>query len=898
MMDHDIYKQIFSYGEHATILTPNRRLSATLHKIYQHYQLEQQHPCWQTPDILPISSWIQRLWNDYTSTEFNTSPHLLNTAQEHFLWEKILLQSKQSGQLLQLSETADIAKSAWGLLKQWKVDIHHPIFNSAEDYAALRFWATQYQKICVENHWIDFATLPDEIIEKIHSKQIRPQQYLILVGFTEISPQLKHLFSTCEAIHSQVIRRDISQTQRDSHRLSLLDDENEILTIARWAKSILAKDDKASIGCVLPSLDKIRDRVSQIFSEVFANENSYTVDAQTSPFNISAGKNLLHYPIVNTALQLLSLHKKTVSSEILSYVLTSPFLGEAEVERIKRCLFDSSLRQANVNSVDLAAITAKDADKKSLSLANHCPHLARRLRKFISLLDEQQQSMSYREWADIFNQLLTSLGWPGERSLSSEEYQIVDSWLKLLEDYVTLDQITQPVNIHQALQTLNKMAKRAIFQPKTPEARIQVLGVLEAAAIPFDYLWVAGMDDLSWPPQPKPNPFIPKRLQRELHMPHATAERELMFCSMLIQQFMQSAKHVIFSHAEKNDELELQASSLIRDIPEITIEQLNLVSYQTRCEKIFATKNMEVIVDETAPPLIPNEKIRGGINVIKQQALCPFKSFSEWRLHAHELESPLPGLRPKDRGTIIHKTLELLWGSLKDHESLIAMQDHDLNELIHRCIDDALKATPNSRSEFTQYIALEKQRLYRLVSEWLNIEKSRTSFKVVFNEEVTQITLNQLNLSVRIDRIDELPDGKKLIIDYKTGKNNEINSWFSERPEEPQLPLYSLIDPDNTIGITFAQIATGDHCFKGVSRDALEIRGVKLITEVKKTTALSWDDQLSQWKSVLEKLSDDFYQGIAKVDPKEPTQTCTWCALKPFCRINEACDLEIDRLDK
>ena len=747
-------------------------------------------------------------------------------------------------------------------------------------------WTTAFQILCQQENWVDLATLPDLVIAKINAQEIVPPTHIMLVGFTELSPQLKNLLTGCEKAGSHVQFIVPQQEQSECLRMSQTDAESEIETIARWAKSISTRHPNATIGCVIPSLDKIRDRVMQVFSEVFAPENTFTIAPQSCPFNLSAGKSLLHYPIINTALQLLALHKKNISIDAFSYLLASPFLGEADIERIRRAKFDYALRQENINQIELIAALQIEDDKK-LSLTKYCPYFTKRAQQFVAVMEQHQQTMSYQQWACVFNELLSILGWPGERSLSSEEYQIVESWMKLLAEYTTLDQVATPVNYHQALQTLHKMAGKAVFQPKTPEAPIQVLGILEAAALPFDYLWIAGMDDVSWPPPPKPNPFIPKRLQRELHMPHATAERELIYCEQLTQQFKQSAHYTIFSHAEKNEELELQASPLIRDLPEINPDALSVDAYQTPGERIYQTKDIELIVDDMAPPLVPAEKIRGGISVIKQQALCPFKAFSEWRLHARELESPLPGLRAKDRGTIIHKTLEILWNKLKDQTTLITTEEEELSKIIYYCIDEALHSIPYSHSAYVKYISLEKQRLHKLLWDWLQIEKERAPFKVLTSEKAVQMALNQLSLSIRIDRIDELADGKKLIIDYKTGKNNHVRSWFSDRPEEPQLPVYSLLDIENTVGITFAQIASGEHCFKGISRYALEIKGIKLVSEVEKTTVLSWDEQLTQWKTVLHKLSDDFYQGVAKVDPKDPPQTCEWCALKPFCRINE-----------
>lgn len=867
----------------SVVITPNRRLSATLHKQYQQYKLADQHLTWETPAILPITSWMQSLWNIYTQQDLTSPFLLLNTAQEQYLWETIL-KKQENEHLLQISETADLAKSAWSLLQQWQVDLDHTSFSSSLDYTALQHWIKEFQSLCEINHWIDIASLPGFLMHHIEAGHIIIPKHIILFGFTEYSPQLQTLLKICETKDSLITYANLSEKNSIGNRISLLDQECEIQTMARWAKLKLKCNQTASIACVIPSLDKIRNRVIQLFSEVFAENGTYTIDPQHAPFNVSAGMSLTHYPLINTAFHLLSLHKKNIPSETFSYILVTPFIGEAEVERIKRANYERLLRKNNKTNIQLNNI-ANEAD--SLALTKFCPQLAKRIHDFLNLLYDNQQTLSHSEWAQHFTALLTTLGWPGERSLNSEEYQLAEAWLKLLGEYMTLDHVSKPVSLKKALHMLQKMASNCIFQPKSPETPIQILGVLEAAALPFDHMWIAGMDDLAWPPQPRPHPFIPKVLQRELQMPHATAERELMFCEILITQFKQSTTDLIISHSEQNQNLELQPSPLIRDLTQLNIIELQLDEYLSPSEKIFQTKNIESILDDIAPRVTDLETIRGGVSVIKQQALCPFKSFSEWRLHAQDFETPLPGLRAKDRGSIIHKSLEIIWNELKDHATLISKSENELNDLLSKSIDTALITTPHSHNEFKQYLALEKKRLHKLLTEWLQIEKAREPFVILKNENAVTFTLGELPLTIKIDRIDQLADGRKFIIDYKTGKNNEINTWFTDRPEEPQLPLYALLDPAQTFGISFAQVHTGEAMFKGISEASMEMSGIKLISEIKKSTALSWAEQLTQWSNVLTQLSQAFYCGDAKVDPKDPPKTCDWCSLKPLCRIHE-----------
>lgn len=44
-----------------------------------------------------------------------------------------------------------------------------------------------------------------------------------------------------------------------------------------------------------------------------------------------------------------------------------------------------------------------------------------------------------------------------------------------------------------------------------------------------------------------------------------------------------------------------------------------------------------------------------------------------------------------------------------------------------------------------------------------------------------------------VDRVDQLEDGRRIIIDYKTGAAIDTKNWASERLSEPQLPIYAAL---------------------------------------------------------------------------------------------------------
>lgn len=871
---NEYIEAITALDKNSVILTPNRRLAATLHALYQHEQCERGNVCWESPAILPINVWLDELWNSHASQTFAALPHILTAVQEQQLWESILSDSNYHAYLLQVSETARLVKAARGLLKQWLIDTSHPLFNTADDYTALQRWISVFEKTCHEKNWCDQACLPDMIREQISAGTIAAPQVIYHAGFTDLSPQQTALFTAAEQRGSKLVPISLTQPAKHIHRTSAADSDEEIRLCALWAMQQHHQHPQQTLGCVFPMLDQKRSRVTQIFTEIFGHPDH---------FNISAGRPLSHYPVLHAALELLALFKKNISSDSFFFILSTPFIGGAEKERIKRSHFDSKLRAKNFNAIELAPQLIKNEDHKILNLARSCPALARRISAFKVLLDDTKQTAAYAYWAPVINQLLSALGWPGERVLNSEEYQVVDEWLKLLHELTTLDLTAQPVTFYEALQTLKGLAAVKPFQPKTPAANVQILGVLEAAGLQFDQLWISGMDDTGWPSQPKPNPFIPKQLQRELNMPHASAERELAYCQSMTRQFKHSASNVIFSYARTLDDNLTQPSPLIRDLPEMHgLEIMPAVS-----QKIFSQRALEKMTDETAPVQMPDEKVSGGIKIIENQAQCPFKAFAECRLGARELESPLPGIRAKERGTIVHQILERCWKQLQTQDNLLATSDDALHVLLEGWINEAIHDHAQSQSQQNSYLTLEKQRLHQLIYDWLQIEKQRSPFAVASSETQADIALGQLKLSVRIDRIDQLADGNHLIIDYKTGSNLSPSDWFGDRLDAPQLPLYAQIDSEHTAGIAYAQVNSVKHRFIGVSRYELEINGVTPTDNLRAPNKKDWQTLNMEWQHALNKLGNDFYHGKASVDPKDPKTTCVYCSLKPLCRVYE-----------
>ncbi len=859
-----------------TVLTPNHRLANMLLKQFQTKQIQEKKIAWVTPDILPLNAFFRRLWLNYTNQAIDPMPLLLSTQQENVLWKKIL-QRATTHPLMQPEETAALAEKAWGLLKNWRIDLDHPDLLLTEDSRYFYRWAKNFEKQCQENGWLSETLLPDILANKIIAKEILLPKKIILHGFSELTPLHTYFFTIAEKMGSEIIKENKNKNATQANRVCLPTEKDEIFAMAHWAKQLLENQlpqQPVTIACVIPRLATLRDDVLRIFTEVFSATGTLTADATLLPFNISAGKPLAEWPIIQMALLLLNSHTEPLSLSDAQQILRSPFCGEAEKERYIRATFLHTLRQQNLKKLALNQIT--------------CPLLAKRIQLIVKNLPHPHIKKTTTEWATYFADTLKHWGWPGERSINSTEYQLTQRFFHLLTEFSQLDTIIPPETLADALDHLQRLAKNTIYQPETPETPIQISGVLEAAGLPFTHLWMMGLDDNQWPAPPRPHPFIPVHIQKKQNMPHATAERELEYTNHLLTQLCQHAEHVIFSWAAKEAENQLRPSIFLKNLPEISSNSLFIIDSNSPMQQIHHAKKIEYFTDEQAPAVSSTEKLSGGTRILKQQAACPFRAFATIRLRAELADKPVPGLRAIERGIIIHQVLDYFWRKIKDSTTLQKMTPQEENKTLENCIDQAIADFTTGEPHPEQiHLNIERKRLLHLLQRWLRYEKERPAFQVIACEKEITTTLGPMPLRLRMDRLDKTADGHVILIDYKTGKNHSIQHWLDERPEEPQLPLYSILhaDTDEKVSaIAFAKLHPEEIKFSGISQDDTEIAGIKIIDTC---SDLPWDAQLQSWRNTLLQLSQEFYHGIAAIDPKKQKQTCSTCQLKIVCRIHE-----------
>jgi probable DNA repair protein len=495
--------------------------------------------------------------------------------------------------------------------------------------------------------------------------------------------------------------------------------------------------------------------------------------------------------------------------------------------------------------------------------------------------------------AQAISEALTLVGFPGERGLDSAEYQTLKKWHEVVAGFGALDRVVARTGYAEAVSRLRRLAADTLFQPETPDVPVQILGVLEAAGMEFDHLWVMGLSDAAWPPSPRPNPFLPLELQRAAKIPQASAAESLEFARRLTGEWFTCADEVVLSYPQREDDRGFKPSPLIVDVPEAT---LSLPDYANYRDVVHFARALESRTDSQAPLLDTMAALDGGTAVIRDHAACPFRAFALHRLGAESLQTPHTGLDALERGTLVHRVLAQVWTQLKTRSALDTINAADLEALLSQAAEEAVARIRHDRPTTLagRFAEIEKQRLTRLARAWLEYEKARGGFTVVATEDKRHIEIGGLELNARLDRVDELASGERIVIDYKTSAP-PAGAMLGERLDEPQLPLYLVATEPAAAAVAFAQVKAGDMKFVALARDGNLLPGVKAYSEsYYRDRHGSWQEVIDAWRADLTRIAAGFAGGDARVDPKRYPQTCRYCDMKPLCRIHERLEYALE----
>lgn len=831
-------------------LTVNQRLSRRLIAQYCQQQCER---VIETPAIQALSDYIHQEYQQLQCVE--ALPMLLSTAQTLQLWQQIIADSESELALLNPIATAKTVHKAYRSLQQWCLTLHD---INAETNEASYFiqWARLFEEQLQQRH----AMTESQFIPMLKKPNF---EQITLIGFDDIPPLMQQQFDSWQE-QGCVISQFESPPRAKTYRSAAVSQLEVFYQAANWAKQVQQQDAKSKIAIVVPDLQAQREQIIDVFQEVLSPQQIQSADSALKQFSITGGQALSSYAPVSHALALWR-SKHYFNRQDALTVLRSPYtiFNQQRQDHLPLALkpFPKQWQQFSDCDVDEQIKTTTQKISQ------------------ISTQDERH----LRDWIHCWQQQLQAVNWPGEVTLNSEEHQAISRFYNLLDELQTLSPVCGNLSYEQALNLLEQQLNETLFQAESEQqANIEILGVLEAGGLPFDQIFMTGMNHNQWPLTAKPNPYLPIDLQRDNGMPHASAARELEFAQSLLQQLSAHCNQLIASCALFEGDTVLKPSALIEEWPcADTITADGKLLHQ----QFLQSPGLQSQSDDRAPAIDSSdiEDLKSGVQIFKRQALCPFQAFTALRLQVEKWDWEEEPLNLAFRGQVLHRLLETVWGQLKDQKTLKNTSPEDLDKLVKDHTLDAImklkRYYPDAIPAYLQ--ALEQARLSQLVLAWLNVEALRNDFQVLAEEQSMFGHIAGIPLKVRVDRIDQCGDDK-LVLDYKTGYASRLN-WYDDRPAEPQMPIYALLT--GATGIAYAKVKVADMSIDGVGNSSIT-DGMFAVSEDRYTDQQSWSDLLQHWQQVFADLAQAFLSGDARVEPKSPEAACRQCDFKRLCRYH------------
>ncbi|MEP7330195.1 MAG: PD-(D/E)XK nuclease family protein, partial [Betaproteobacteria bacterium] len=871
------------------VVTPNNRLARFLVARHDAHEVQRGATAWPAARALPWTAWLQSLWLDALAAGALADERALVSADASaVLWDRIVAGDSE---LLDPQGAATAAADAWSTFYAWrKPGETFDAWQHAgidDDAATFSRWAAQFRALLDDRRLLDAAQVIDALIAIAGNVPAWREVPIVLAGFLEWTPQQRRLLTALEGA-GVVMTRVALPAPRSAERVRATYPSTtaELAAALGEARIVALADPTARIGIVIGDLANHRDAVIAAADDILCPEWAERADEDAPrPYDLSLGAKLTDVPLLSVALHLIEWAAGALPTAVAAAVLRSPYLPGDANAWLGRAGVERTWRQDGIQHVTMAAALA--------ALPAGDP-----LRTHWGPLDPPDAGRkSPAAWAQAWRWWLTALGWPGDQSLGSSEWQARDAWWRLMGTLATLDNVTGPTTRDDALAAMRSMSARTLFQPEARGAKIQILGMLEAAGLEFDWMWITGMSAGQWPPTATPQPLLPLRWQRAHGVPRADAMHALAYARTVTATLAQSAPMVIASYAERDGDAQMAISSLIACWPVRTLATIPLYGGCARAIAL-ARPAFESLPDVVGPALERGAHAHGGVAVVESQSACAFQAFARFRLRHNAWPDIAAGLLPEERGSVLHRALASFWQGVGTQAAMLALTGPQLDSRVAVAVEVGLGALDARRWRQipAAVAAAERDRLVSVIRAWLDtVERERPLFTVDESEQIHSLTLGELQFRLRIDRVDILDGGGRAVIDYKAGRAIGASKWFAQRPEGTQLGMYALaLRGDEKAppvrAVAFGQMKAGEVKVVGLAAEKVMWPALAAPSDSRRRLPVrDWQEVEAFWEEQYGALASAFRAGAADVLPRN-AQTCRYCDMQALCRIQRLDD--------
>ncbi|MES3002003.1 MAG: PD-(D/E)XK nuclease family protein [Pseudomonadota bacterium] len=331
------------------------------------------------------------------------------------------------------------------------------------------------------------------------------------------------------------------------------------------------------------------------------------------------------------------------------------------------------------------------------------------------------------------------------------------------------------------------------FKESCPDPQVVILPLHQMLGRPFAAMVLAGCDEVRLAPSPQPEgPWTPAQREVLGLPPREQLEAEL---RAAWRQALQVPSCDILWRVHDDSGEALLASPLV--------ESLRLESAAP-----LADDPRDQIEVDAAPTPRPraraNELVVGQLSASAYEDLrrCPYRFFAMRQLELHEADEIDADLDKRDFGNWLHQVLGAFHESMADSWE---PPGDARRELLDITAQEVTRAQRFEEGEFLPFAAAWPQVRDGYLA-WLasHEEKEGATFQQAESEHVVE--LGDIRLKGRIDRIDSLRGGARMVMDYKTEGRPATADRLRNPAEDTQLAFYAALLHDDTLRAAYVNV--------------------------------------------------------------------------------------------
>jgi ATP-dependent helicase/nuclease subunit B len=312
------------------------------------------------------------------------------------------------------------------------------------------------------------------------------------------------------------------------------------------------------------------------------------------------------------------------------------------------------------------------------------------------------------------------------------------------------------------------ISDRVVRRPETRDVRIHIYGPLEARLTSVDRLVLGGLNEGTWPPETRNDPWLSRPMRAALGLD--PPERRIGLSAHDFAQLF-GAPEIVLTRAAKQAGAPTVTSRFVQRIAALagterwTQVQARGHRYVELARALDHPVEIKAALRPAPKPPLAARPSRLSVTAIEDWLRDPYTIYAKYILRLQPLDAvdTLPGAR--DRGTVIH-------GAIGDYTSNFAsgVPADPQKELL--ALGDKHFASLIDFPEAKAFWWPRYERIARWFAQWDRARRDTiaTLHAEIKGEHKFSIGQREFTLSAIADRIEWRKDGSYAIIDYKTGQ--------------------------------------------------------------------------------------------------------------------------------